>query len=76
MPLTFDLHAAPMIITSMQCHMLQIMAQVKATCDERRALLAPKTPHEAAVDAFASYYATQCLQINTEDWILFTSETI
>jgi len=56
--------------------MLQIMAQMEKTREERRALQTPKTPHEAAVEAFASYFATQCMQVREEDWFMFTAETL
>jgi len=54
----------------------QIMAQIERNRQERRNLESPKSPHEAAVKAFGSYFTTQCLQIRQDDWLQFTSDAI
>lgn len=54
----------------------QIMTQIERNRQERRNLENPKSPHEAAVKAFGSYFTTQCLQICQDDWLQFTSDAI
>lgn len=52
------------------------MAQIERNRQERRNLENPKSPHEAAVQAFGSYFTTLCLQIRQDDWLQFTSDAI